>query len=64
MLVSEKRYRYLEATVDRLSGVVDQPFPLAGSMELCGTEVKLERDLVRIREEQAELAREKLAAET
>lgn len=64
LLVSEKRYRYLEDTLDRLSGDVDQPFPLAGSMELCGTEVELERDLVRIREEQAALAMEKLAAET
>lgn len=65
LLVSEKQYRYLEGTVERLSNDVHQPFPLAGSMELCGTEEELERDLARIREEQADLAREKLiAAET
>ena len=34
---------------------------MAGSMELCGSEAELERDLARIREEAETLAGEKLA---
>jgi prevent-host-death family protein len=61
LLVSERRYRYLEETVDRLASESARGWRVAGSMELCGSEAELERDLARIREEAEALAGEKLA---
>jgi PHD/YefM family antitoxin component YafN of YafNO toxin-antitoxin module len=61
LLVSERRYRYLEETVDRLSSESGAAPPVAGSLELRGSDAELERDLTRIREEAAALAGEKLA---
>ncbi len=61
LLVSEKRYRYLEETADRVTSESGQASPVAGSAELIGTDAELERDLARIREEAAALTREKLA---
>lgn len=61
LLVSERRYRYLEETVDRLSSESGAAQPVAGSLELRGSDSELERDLARIREEAAALAGEKLA---
>ena len=61
LLVSERRYRYLEETVDRLSNESGTALPVAGSPELRGSDAELERDLARIREEAAALAGEKLA---
>lgn len=61
LLVSEKRYRYLEEAVDRVASELGRVSPLAGSLELRGSDAELERDLARIREEAAALSREKLA---
>ncbi len=61
LLVSEKRYRYLEETVDRMASESGRASPVAGSAELRGSEAELERDLARIREQAAALAGEKLA---
>lgn len=61
LLVSEKRYRYLEETADRVTSESGRGSPVAGSAELLGTDAELERDLARIREEAAALTGEKLA---
>jgi PHD/YefM family antitoxin component YafN of YafNO toxin-antitoxin module len=61
LLVSEKRYRYLEETVDRMTSESGRASPVAGSVELRGSDAELERDLARIREEAAALTGEKLA---
>lgn len=61
LLVSEKRYRYLEETVDRMATESGRASPVAGSVELRGSDAELERDLARIREEAAALTGEKLA---
>lgn len=60
LLVSEKRYRYLEEIADRVASEA-RASRLAGSVELRGSDTELERDLARIREEATALAEEKLA---
>ena len=60
LLVSERRYRYLEEAAERAASESGRALPVAGSMELCGSDGELEQDLARIREEAAALAGKKL----
>lgn len=57
LLVSEKRFRYLEETLNELKKRTETLFHLAGSIDLLVSEEELEEALKEARAEQARLAK-------